>query len=238
MARPVFGRWLSRFRVALRGRSPAPDAPGGRRPATAASLDAVADLVAPECAALLVIDVQNDRCHEAGAYGRAGVALAAIQRAVSALVPVVEAARRARVPVIFVETRHDPWTDAPGWPAGSETGCLAGTWGAEPYLVRRRESEPVVVKRRHSGFYATELEVILRALGRTTVVLTGVATNVCVESTARDAVARDYRVVLLEDCAGAATRAEHEAACWNVAHHLGHVLDSGRLLALWAARRD
>jgi ureidoacrylate peracid hydrolase len=231
---PVLGRWLSRRRLARRGgaRGPDPDR-SPSRPAT--SLDAVADLVAPERAALVVIDVQNDRCHEDGAYGQAGVPLGAIQRAVGTLIPVIDAARRARVPVIFVETRHDAWTDAPAWPGRRGTGCVTGTWGARPYRVQPLGAEAVVVKRRHSGFYATDLEVILRALGRTTVVLAGVATNVCVESTARDAIARDYRVVLLDDCAGAATREEHAATCWNVAHYLGHVLDSGRLLALWTA---
>jgi ureidoacrylate peracid hydrolase len=196
--------------------------------------DPVEELVSPGRAALLVIDVQNDLCHAEGAYGRLGVPLAAIQQAVERLLAVIEAARDAGVPVIFVKTHHDRWTDSPTWPVGAPRSCVTGTWGAEFYRLRPAVGDPVVVKRRQSGFYGTDLAVILRTLGRRTVLVSGVATNVCVESTARDAAMRDYDVVLVEDCAGAASREEHEATCWNVSRHIGHVVGSRRLLSLWA----
>ncbi|MGH7265967.1 MAG: cysteine hydrolase family protein, partial [Candidatus Rokuibacteriota bacterium] len=147
-------------------------------------------------------------------------------------------ARDAGVPVIFVNNHHDRWTDSPAWPVDGPRGCVTGTWGAEFYRIRPAAGEPVVIKRRHSGFYGTDLAVILRTLGRRTVLLSGVATNVCVESTARDAVMRDYDVVLVEDCAGAASREEHEATCRNVARHIGQVVASRRLLSCWAGRPD
>ncbi|MGH7263894.1 MAG: isochorismatase family protein, partial [Candidatus Rokuibacteriota bacterium] len=91
---PCWLRWL----LPAPPRRPLPGAAGS----TAG--DPLEDLAAPGRAALLVIDVQNDRCHDEGAYGRMGVSLAAIQQAVERLLVVVEAARDAGVPVIFVKT--------------------------------------------------------------------------------------------------------------------------------------
>lgn len=85
--------------------------------------------------------------------------------------------------------------------------------------VRPRPDEPVVTKHRFSAFHNTDLETILKSHAIRMVVMTGVASNVCVETTARDAFVRDYYVVFLED--GTATYAdeEHDAA--------NHTKDSG-----------
>ena len=80
--------------------------------------------------------------------------------------------------------------------------CATGTWGAEYYRVQPTNDDCEVVKHRYSAFVGTTLEVILRSLARQTVVVTGVTTNVCVESTVRDAYMRDYRPLLVEDCTG------------------------------------
>ena len=195
------------------------------------------EVVSPAAAALLVVDVQNDFCHERGAFGRLGIDLRAIQQGVATLLGLIDAARRVGLPVIFVKTHHDRWTNSPAWltrgPRTVGEICAAGSWGAQFYRVEPAAGERVVVKHRYSGFYMTELEVILRALDRRGVLVTGVATNVCVESTARDAFMRDYHVVLVEDCAGAPTKEEHEAACANIRHYFGHVLDSRGVMALW-----
>ncbi len=196
------------------------------------------EIVSPQSAALLVVDVQNDFCHERGAFGRRGIDLGAIQQSVEPLLRLIDAARTLGLPVIFIKTQHDRWTNSPAWltrasrAAGDEI-CASGSWGAEFYRVQPAPGDRVVVKSRYSGFYMTELEVILRSLGRKSVLVAGVASNVCVESTARDAFMRDYYVVLVEDCAGAATKEEHEAACANIRGYFGRVLGSQSLVALW-----
>lgn len=206
---------------------------------TASDTERLKEIVSPQRAALLVVDVQNDFCHERGACSRVGFDMTAIQQSVGNLLGLIDAARKAGVPVIFVKTHHDRWTDSAAWltrgprKAGGEI-CATGSWGAELYRVEPAAGERVVVKHRYSGFYMTELEMVLRVLGRQSVLVTGVATNVCVESTARDAFMRDFNVVLVEDCAGAATKEEHEAACANIRGYFGRVLDSERLVALWS----
>ena len=76
-----------------------------------------------------------------------------------------------------------------------------------------RAGEPVLTKPRYSAFFGTPLDTLLRSGGVKTVVVTGVATNVCVESTARDAHQLDYCVVLPTDCIAAFTAAGMPARC-------------------------
>ena len=151
-------------------------------------------ILSPEWAAVLVVDVQNDFCHELGAAARLGFDMRSIQASVRALVRFLGEARRAGVPVIFIATNHGEWTNSQVWlTRGPRSGgeiCAVGSWGAEFYQVAPAPGEPVVVKHRYSGFVGTDLEVILRARERRSVLATGVTTNVCVESTARDACMR------------------------------------------------
>jgi ureidoacrylate peracid hydrolase len=92
----------------------------------------------------------------------------------------------------------------------------------------------VVVKHRYSGFVGTELEVILNAIERRSVLVTGVSTNVCVESTIRDACMRDYHAVLVEDCCAAMSKPEHDASLNNVGRYFGRVLDSQTIASHWS----
>ena len=78
--------------------------------------------------------------------------------------------------------------------------------------VAPQEHEPIVRKPRISAFYGTELQSILASRDMNTIVLTGVATNFVVESTARYAADADYRVIVLEDCCGAFSPEEHACA--------------------------
>jgi ureidoacrylate peracid hydrolase len=202
-----------------------------------------AELIAPNRCVLLVVDVQNDYCDDAGAFGRAGRDMRAIQAAVERILDVVATARRAGVPIIWVRTEHDQWTDSAAWlgrdvrSAGAI--CPTGTWGAAFYRVAPAPEDRVIIKHRYSAFVGTSLPVVLRALGRPLIAIAGVTTNVCVESTARDAFMQDWQVVLLEDCAAALTKAEHEAAVHNVRTYFGRVADAAAVERAWvdAARR-
>ena len=190
---------------------------------------------------LLVVDVQNDFCHEEGVFGRAGVNLVGHQAAVNKLVPFIEAARSVAIPIVFVRTAHDAWNNSPAFidryvrkAAGAEI-VATGSWGAEYYRVRPLKEDCEIVKHRYSAFVGTSLEVVLRSVGRSTILVTGVTTNVCVESTIREACMRDYRAVLVEDCASAPTPSEHEASVYNVRTYFGAVADSTLLMSAWYA---
>lgn len=182
---------------------------------------------------LLVIDMQNDFCDpqlRPGALDGCGP----VAERIDAL---AGAARAAGVPVVWVRTHHSEATDTPVWlsrHAGSEQICRPGTPGAEFYGVHPRDGEPVVTKHRYNAFLRTDLEERLRALGVDHVVCCGVLTNVCVESTAREAFQRDFDVTLVDDACQARSAEIHAATLANIARHFGRVATVADILARWA----
>ena len=93
----------------------------------------------------------------------------------------------------------------------------------------------VVSKHRFSGFYGTDLEMILRGLGIEYLVFTGCTTSVCVESTMRDAMFRDFRCMLLADCRAepigeGLPRSNHDASLLVLQAMFGWISDSAHLL--------
>lgn len=199
----------------------------------------------PAVAALVVVDVQNDFCHPRGVMASKGADVGAAVAMAPRLARLVDHARQAAVPVVFIQTTHDDLTNTDAWlarhspdllsdePPGSN--CWTGTWGAELYEVLPEPGEPVVLKHRYSAFQGTSLDYVLRALGRRSLLLTGVSTNVCVESTLRDGLFLDYHVNLVEDCTASYDAAAHDATVRNVRAHFGLVTDSEALIAQWGS---
>lgn len=151
--------------------------------------------------AIIVIDMTNDFIAPGAPYeSEAG------RRMIPRLNQLLGRCREVGVPVIF--TIHSHRCD------GSDIGCVAnlhpltrdglalkeGTPGVDLYPeMAPQPGDYTVQKLRYSAFYCTDLEVLLRNLGIDTVIISGVATNICCESTARDAFFRDYKVVFLSD---------------------------------------
>jgi nicotinamidase-related amidase len=134
--------------------------------------------------------------------------------AAAALVPrvkrAVERARDLDIPVVFVCDGHGP--DDPEFRVLAPH-ALAGTPGAEIVAaLAPRPAEHVVRKRRYSGFYQTDLEDHLRALGVDTLIMAGLQTDCCVAHTAADGFFRGFRIVILEDAVGARTEEGHRRA--------------------------
>ncbi|MFC2018953.1 cysteine hydrolase family protein, partial [Chloroflexota bacterium] len=88
-------------------------------------------------------------------------------------------------------------------------------------------------KHRYSAFIDTDLDLILRSQGIKTVIMTGVATNVCVESTARDASMKDYYVVFVKDCAASFTMRDHNATLRTMGTLFGTVASSQEVMGAW-----
>ncbi|WP_037344892.1 cysteine hydrolase family protein [Sciscionella sediminilitoris] len=159
------------------------------------------DGIDPRCAALLVIDMQNDFLLE-------GAPLEVAQG--RAMMPVVNgaiaAARASGMPVLFTRHAHNrDGTDmgmfARIYPAVAErTALIDGTPGTELYAdLDRSPEEPVLAKTRYSAFHGTDLRD--RLAGVRTLVLCGVTTEDCVQATARDAMFLDFEVLVLSDAA-------------------------------------
>jgi ureidoacrylate peracid hydrolase len=93
----------------------------------------------------------------------------------------------------------------------------------------------VVVKHRYSAFTGTELDPLLRAQGVENLIFTGITSNVCVESTARDAYMYDYHVVVVSDLTATYAQAPHDATLENIRRAFGRVVTSGEIVDVWRA---
>ena len=201
---------------------------------------------APSHAALVVIDVQNDFCSPAGSLALLGFDTGAAQEMIPRLRELIEAARHAGLPVFFVRTLHDESTDSPQWlgrvgdgPGTKRTGltCRSGTWGSGFFEILPEPGDQVITKNRFSAFVGTNLDLLLRSRGVRSLLLTGVTTETCVESTLRDGLFRDYYVSLVEDCAASYSTEFHAASVNIIAKNFGTVVGSRQLLQFWQQDR-
>ncbi len=145
----------------------------------------------------------------------------------------IEAFRAAGRPVIYTKHVHHPdRIDAGimGW--WWEGMCEEGSPESEiPEEIAPAPREKVILKHRYSAFYNTDLETILRVQKIEDLVITGIMTNMCCESTARDAYYRDYRVFFLADATGSVTEEMHTASLLNLAFGFAHICTAGEILA-------
>jgi ureidoacrylate peracid hydrolase len=185
---------------------------------------------------LIVVDVQNDFCHSQGVFGKRNKDLSHVENAINNLLSFIDQWRQSNLPVIFIRTLHSNWTDSEPWlerlggAAREMLICRPNTWGAEFYKVEPQLSDFIVTKHRFSGFVGTDLDLVLRSKGIETLLMTGVVTNVCVETTARDGFDLDYRIILVEDCCGAFSPEEHVSTVTNIHKYFG-VVSNSKVLA-------
>ncbi len=154
----------------------------------------------------------------------------------------IESAHSRNIPVIFIRTEHNAIVDSTAWIYRhrkntsynpNTTKCKTGTWGADFYEIAPQEQDIVITKNKYSAFAGTNLHMILQSLKRDSLIFTGLETNVCVESTLRDAISYDYHVTLVEDGTSAPSVEEHESAVRNVRTKFGGVLKTDELIKTW-----
>jgi ureidoacrylate peracid hydrolase len=200
--------------------------------------------------AVVVVDMQNAFASPGGLLDLAGVDISGADQVVQRINGLLEAARAAGVQVVYLQTGYKPDLSNGGGAASpnprKETAlCLMrarpelkgkllveGTWDFEivPALTPR-ESDIVVLKTRYSGFAGTQLDSVLRAREIRYLLFVGIATNVCVESTLRDAYFHEYWPVLVTDGALQAGPPEaHTATVFNVESFFGWTIDSRPLI--------
>jgi nicotinamidase-related amidase len=196
--------------------------------------------------ALLIVDMQKDFCLQGFGAHQAGRDLSAAHRAIPVIAELLQAAREGGVRVGHVgfSTLPHHGSDSGSWLAqrrrstySSDTLCISGTEGAEfvPALAPA-DGEWQVRKHRYSAFAGTDLDMLLRSAGVRSVVVTGVSTNACVESTLRAAFDLDYYVAVPPDAVGSWDQALHAATLANVNHRFGVTPSAGELAEVWRAR--
>jgi ureidoacrylate peracid hydrolase len=199
------------------------------------------DWIAPHRTALLLVDMQVDFASPDGAMAKAGADVTAAQVAIKKAAMLADAARAAGVPCLFARlvTRDRDETDLlREWKMrrgtqGDALLCREGTRGADFVGPQPRQGEAVFSKNRYDAFAGTGLDAHLRGLKRDTLVIAGLTTECCVESTARDAFERDYHVFIARDAVAAYTPDLHEAALKALELNCAILVGSDEIMRDW-----
>jgi isochorismate hydrolase len=176
-------------------------------------------MVDPEHAALLVIDMQNF-------FQRI------VKPILKNLLRVIRSCRQKDVPIIFTQHGHTE-LEADGGVLGQWWGevILHGTkdWEFLPD-IKIASKDKILPKKRYSAFYETDLEDFLRSKGIQDLIIAGVMTNLCCETTARDAFMRDYRVFFLIDGTATGKDEHHLATLKNLGFGFAYLMTCDELI--------
>ena len=190
-------------------------------------------VIDPSKSAVVVIDMQNSFVAQGAVFEtpRGRDIIPNIEK-------VVTYARDHRIPVIWTQSDHSP----PGggrildrYPVIKHTREL---WkGDESFDLYRNMLQPLgdehrIVKHKYDAFHDTDLDTVLKNLGLDTIVILGVATEVCCESTARAAFFNEYKVVLLRDATAAFVPDLQEQTCDRIDTLFGRVMETDEFLAV------
>ena len=198
------------------------------------------DQVAAKHTALLVVDMQNDFCARDGYLDRKSrIDVQSRQEVASKIMELATSARQGGAPVIWIVAIYDLELLSAAHCAraarlsGGEALCAEGSWGADFFeAVAPARGELVIRKHRYSAFNGTNLAAELHSRAIHTLIVTGVATNVCVDSTLRDGFFEGFHIVVPQDCVAADDRALHEATLSTIERSFGYVTDSETLVGL------
>jgi len=180
-----------------------------------------------EKSALLVIDMQDYFLDQRSpTFTCGGLAILPVVKRV------IGAYREQNRPVIYTKHVHHAGNLDSGimgwWWKGM---CVEGSAESEVHRdIAPLPADKVIVKHRYSAFYNTDLETVLRCLGIEDLVISGIMTNMCCESTARDAYYRDYRVFFLADGNGSVNEEMHLASLLNLAFGFAYVTTADRII--------
>ena len=206
--------------------------------------------VDPTRSALIVVDMQNAFASKGGMFDLSGLDISGAQRVIDLIRETLDVARSAGIQLVYLVMGYDEamttcgGPDSPNWhkelglrlvrkrPELKGKVLTQGQWDWQ--VVDELQPQPgdlVINKTRYSGFYGTPLDSMLRTRGIRTLFFAGIATNVCVESTLRDAFFLDYWPILLHDATmQAGPPLLQEATIKNVENYLGWTLTTSEFI--------
>lgn len=197
----------------------------------------------PEETALLVIDMQNGFCSPQGSLGKNGVDVSHMHNTIAPVRKLIEASRRASMLDAWTIQHHYPDDVTRGRHRiiphtlrfGSGPAALVNTWDAEVVDELKSLSQApaeIIIKHRFSAFFDTRLDTLLRMKGIRTVIISGVSSSLCVETTIRDAYQRDYDVLIAADAIATDSPEAHEESMRTAAKYFGACLSTDKIVQL------
>jgi ureidoacrylate peracid hydrolase len=210
----------------------------------------------PSATAVVVVDMQNDFASPGGMFDRAGIDITGVQAIVPNVGAVLVAARGAGVFVVYLKMGFRPDLADAGYPTSPtwlksplQVGAEVTSPDGEPSRILIRDcwntdivpdltpqaDDAVLYKTRYSGFFGTELDEVLRRRGVERLIVVGATTSVCVESTVRDAMFRDYHCLVVSDAtaepiAADSPRSNHEASLLTLELLFSHIATSADVI--------
>ncbi len=197
-------------------------------------------LVGERCA-LIIVDMQNSYLEPEGAMAKVGLDWTRLRAAAPGCQRLLAAARKAGIPVIHTQYVFQPDFKDGGlltreiMPELKEVGlCVKGSWDAEIWNgLKPLPNEAVIEKNRPSAFYSTQLESFLRAMQIENLVVCGITTSMCVESTVRDAAQRDFRTFVVRDATGEVVQDRYDGALKTMGFLFAKVMTVNEVLDSW-----
>jgi ureidoacrylate peracid hydrolase len=190
----------------------------------------------PDSTALIIIDMQKDFCCEGGSFDKRGFDIGPAQRLAERLNSFLKEAREVLKHIVHLKMVKIPELSSPVVDELYERINIVRSLDpalAEFYEVLPRPGDVIIPKYKYSGFVSTYLDQFLRSKGINTLILTGIATNVCVESTARDGFMREYHIVIPSDLTEGTTTEAKKWSLLNLNMFFGEVVSSNEILASW-----
>lgn len=204
-------------------------------------MNTAAPLPDPTSTALIVVDMQNGFVSPQGSCGRTGFPIAAVEGVVAPCKAAIDAARRAGVPIVFTrytyraDFRDGGFMLREKFPMLADAQALiAGSW--DQAILEEMGVQPndfIIDKNRPSSFLGTPLASYLKGLGVQEVVVCGVTTSCCVETTVRDASQLDFRTFVLTDAVAEWEEDRQNAALKTMGILFAHLLTTRELTAAW-----
>lgn len=192
--------------------------------------------------AVLVVDIQNDFCHEHGAFAQLGLDVTPAQAVTPLIKGFIDEVRKYGIPVIYSKQIESDEVTPPNLKRQFESGrlkavCAPNSWGSDFYLLQPAEGEYVLEKYTYDLFSNPQLRKILDEKNINTLVITGVNTDICIDTIVRRAFTEGYQVVV--PCNLVATmNSEGQRYYLDVFHKFfGTVTDSDRILAYLATEK-
>lgn len=206
--------------------------------------------------AVVVVDMQNAFASKGGMFDLVGQDISGAKSVIASNKQIIAAARKAGIKVIYLLMSYSPDLSDSGGPGSpnwhKEFGLammnkkpeykgkflIRGSW--DEAVVDELKPEPgdiVIRKMRYSGFRGTSLDVVLKTYSIKYLIFTGIATNVCVESTLRDGYFLDYWPILVADATNnAGPPITQQATLWNIEALFGWVTTTRDVLQAIAVK--
>jgi nicotinamidase-related amidase len=200
------------------------------------------DMIAPTRTALIIVDMQVDFASAEGVIGQHGVDMGPAETAIDRIEEMIAAARHAGATIGFMRVMTRPDTDSLAlrtWMARKGTPedagiCRIGTGGEDYYRVKPEAGDIEIGKLAYSSFHGTDLDQQLRARGIDTLVIAGLTTDCCVDSTTRDGFERNFNTFVVSDGCASFDEDLHISTLKVLRTHTSLLVKTADVVAAWS----